>query len=173
MRRFSCVVVLCGLALAPGAWAADADDQPVDAANVATDVADGPAPDPEAEARRSREISAALEQFENSIATLEGEQGPFDPGLIEVLRDFARYQGELGQHAAAADLFERALAITRISHGLRSPEQVLVLQGLIDAHMAAGNWDLADDRADVDDERSTRNTSAPIVWPTSVLSPAN
>lgn len=147
MRRFSCVVVLCGLALAPGAWAADADDQPVAAASAATAVADGPPPDPEAEARRSREISAALEQFENSVATLEGEQGPFDPSLIEVLLDYARYQGELGQHAAAAELFERALAITRISHGLRSSEQVLVLQGLIDAHMAAGNWALADDRA--------------------------
>ena len=76
MRSVVCMLMLCGLALGPGAWAADADDQPVAAANVATDVADAPAADPEAEARRSREISAALEQFENSVATLEGEQAP-------------------------------------------------------------------------------------------------
>jgi len=125
MRSLRFMVVLCGLALGSGTWAAD----------------------PEAEARLSREISAALEQYENSIAALEGEQGPFDPSLIEVLLDFARYQSELGQHGAAAELFERALNITRISHGLRSEQQVDVLQGLIDAHLAAGNWALADDRA--------------------------
>lgn len=150
MRSVVGMVMLCALALGPGAWAADTGPElPVDAASVAIGVADSdqPAADPEAEARRSREISAALEQFENSIATLEGEQGPFDPTLIEVLVDFARYQSELGQHSAAADLYERALNITRISHGLRSPDQVIVLQGLIDAHMAAGNWALADDRA--------------------------
>lgn len=142
MRRLSWMVVLCGLALAPGTWAADAEPAlPVDAASAE------PAADPEAEARRSREISEALGRFEQSVATLEGEQGPYDPSLIEVLLDFARYQSELGQHAAAAELFERALNITRISHGLRSAQQVEVLQGLIDAHMAAGNWAVADDRA--------------------------
>ena len=111
MRSVVWMVMLCGLTLGTGAWAADAEpDLPVDAASVASGVPDSdqPAADPEAEARRSREISAALEQFENSIATLEGEQGPYDPSLIEVLLDFARYQSELGQHAAAADLFERA-----------------------------------------------------------------
>jgi len=105
------------------------------------------AADPEEQARRSREISDALERFENNVATLEGELGPYDVSLAEVLLDYARYQSELGQHSEAVELLERALNITRISHGLNSSEQVDVLKVLIDAHMAAQNWALADDRA--------------------------
>lgn len=150
MRRLRELLVLSALVVWPLAWAADADPAAAAAGNAATPAqasAQASAPDPEEQARRSREISAALAQFEDAIAALESSQGPYDPGLIEVLQDFARYQRELGQHAAAAELFERALAITRISDGLQSARQIDVLPALIDAYMAAGQWELADDRA--------------------------
>lgn len=131
MYRVMAVLALC-LQLGSPAWA-----QAVDALE----------PDAQAEAQRARELSAALQRFEEALVALESERGPYDMGLIEVLNDYADLHVELGQHAQAAQLQERALAITRISHGLHSPEQVGILQALIDAHMAAGNWELADDRA--------------------------
>jgi len=123
----------------------------LDAGAAAVEAADShqSVPDPEEQARRSRrDQSQPLERFEDTIATAESARGPFDPSLIEVLLDFARYQSELGQHTAAVELYERALAITRISHGLHSAQQGDVLPGLIDAHIGRSQqWDLADDRA--------------------------
>ena len=127
MCRVMAVLMLCLLGNAAWAQAGDAD--------------------PVADAQRARELSAALQRFEESLVALESERGPYDMGLIEVLNDYAALHVELGQHEQAAQLQERALAITRISHGLYSAQQVDILQALIDTHMAAGAWELADDRA--------------------------
>jgi hypothetical protein len=161
MNRVMAVLALC-LLLGNSAWA-QAVDVPADAAQAPDENAvvqapgealpgpaeaeAAPAPDPEAEAQRVRELSAALQRFEAALVALESERGPYDMGLIEVLNDYAALQVELGQPAQAADLQERALAITRISYGLYSPQQVDILQSLIDAHIAAAQWELADDRA--------------------------
>jgi hypothetical protein len=158
MNRVMAVLALC-LLLGNSAWA-QAVDVPADAAQAPDENAvvqapgealpgpaeaeAAPAPDPEAEAQRVRELSAALQRFEAALVALESERGPYDMGLIEVLNDYAALQVELGQPAQAADLQERALAITRISYGLYSPQQVDILQSLIDAHIAAAQWELAD-----------------------------
>jgi len=163
MCRVMAVLMLCLLGNAAWAQAGDADpaadtraqseaeamqaqSEELSVSDTAEDD-DAPEPDPEAAAQRARELSAALQRFEAALVALESERGPYDMGLIEVLNDYAALHIELGQHAQAAQLRERALAITRISHGLHSPQQIAILPSLIDAYMAAGNWELADDRA--------------------------
>ena len=162
MYRLMAVLALC-LSLGNAAWAQAVEavtpakpDTPSatlmpqahsDGTPAVVDAEDAPAPDPEAAAQRARELSAALQDFEAALVALESERGPYDMGLIEVLNDYAALHVELGQHDQAAQLQERALSITRISHGLHSPQQLSILQALIDAHMAAGHWELADDRA--------------------------
>lgn len=118
--------LLCFL-LAQGALAADAEAELVDE-------------------RTALEISQQLTRFEENIANLEGEFGPYDASLLEALLDQGRYLTQIGQHQAAAATYDRALSITRISDGLLSEQQLPVLDELTAAHKAAGDWQKADDR---------------------------
>lgn len=92
------------------------------------------------------EVSRQIGLYQETLRTLESELGPYDPSLIEILKDMGRYSLELGQYQAAAELYERALSITRISDGLYSASQVEVLIKLISAYKAAGDWQAADDK---------------------------
>ena len=167
-RHGLCMSVLVTMALIGSPlWAADGVDQPGDAAVGATVVIDGatifddviydgsqqaPASAagensaPVMDEQTALEISQQLTRFEENLATLESEAGPYDVSLIEALLDMGRYYTQISQHQSAAGVFERALNITRISDGLLSPLQLPVLEELIEAHKAAGAWQLADDR---------------------------
>ncbi len=92
------------------------------------------------------EISQQITLYQESLEVLESELGPYDASLIEPLKDMGRYYLDLGQFQSAAEVFERALSITRISNGLYSPDQVEVLENLISAYKAAGDWRAADDK---------------------------
>lgn len=91
-------------------------------------------------------IDAQIALFEQRLLALESQFGPYDPNLIEVLADLGRYYSEIGQFQRAGAVFERALSITRISDGLYSAGQLAILENLIDAYKAAGDWDSADDK---------------------------
>lgn len=92
------------------------------------------------------EISRQIGLYQANMEALESEFGPYDSNLIEILKDMGRFSSDLGQFQAAAELFERALSITRISDGLYSPLQIEVLVQLISAYKAAGDWQAADDK---------------------------
>src|SRR3989338_4600292 len=96
--------------------------------------------------RTALEISQQLTRFEENIAQLEGEFGPYDDSLLEALLDQARYLTQIGQNQEAAEAYDRALSITRISGGLLSEQQLPVLEDLTAAHKAAGDWQKADDK---------------------------
>lgn len=101
---------------------------------------------PELDQQTALEIIRQISLYQESLQALESELGPYDPSLIEVLKDLGRYYLDLGQFPEAAQLFERALSITRISDGLYSPSQIAVLVQLISAYKAAGDWQAADDK---------------------------
>lgn len=92
------------------------------------------------------QISRQISLYQENMVALESEFGPYDQSLIEVLKDMGRFYLDLGQFQAAAELFERALSITRISDGLYSSSQIEVLVQLIKAYKAAGDWQAADDK---------------------------
>ncbi len=101
-----------------------------------------PAADPETALAVSQQVT----RYEQELVAIESELGPYDVNLIEVLNDLGRFYMELGQFQSAANVFERALNITRISNGLYSEEQLDILTQLVNAYKAAGEWDLADDK---------------------------
>ncbi|MCB1664987.1 MAG: hypothetical protein KDI28_04370 [Pseudomonadales bacterium] len=92
------------------------------------------------------EVSRQLAQYQEMLQSLESDYGPYDSRLSEVLLDTGRYYMSLGQFGSAAAYFERALSITRISDGLYSESQLPILESLIGALKAAGDWGQADDR---------------------------
>jgi tetratricopeptide (TPR) repeat protein len=122
------------------------DDVIYDSSQQTPDSAAGDGSAPVMDEQTALEISQQLTRFEENLALLESEEGPYDGSLIEALLDMGRYYTQISQHQSAAEVFERALNITRISGGLLSPQQLPVLEELIDAHKAAGAWQLADDR---------------------------
>lgn len=101
---------------------------------------------PQLDEQTALQISRQISLYQENMVALESELGPYDPSLIEVLKDMGRYHLELGQFQAAAQHLERALSITRISDGLYSPSQIEVLVQLISAYKAAGDWQAADDK---------------------------
>ena len=92
------------------------------------------------------EISQQLQRFEERIAALESELGPYDASLVEVFNDMAQYYLDIGRPQDAVDLYERALNVTRISDGLYSETQLPILEKLTDALRAAADWQTVDDR---------------------------
>lgn len=117
-------------------WAADAPEE-------ASDI---PAEAIAEEDSSALEISQQLASYQASLEVLESEYGPYDVRLNEVLMDTGRYYMSLGQFESAANNFDRALNITRINEGLYSESQLAILESLIGALKAAGEWGQADDR---------------------------
>lgn len=117
-------------------------------ANVAYGVQDAEveSAEPEIDAQTALEISNKVTLFQQELVAIESELGPYDVNLIEVLSDLGRFYMDLGQFQSAAEVFERAMSITRISDGLYSAGQLDILAQLISAYKAAGEWDQADDK---------------------------
>lgn len=114
------------------------------------------------ETAASREISAASEavpepvnaaydnlmdrirQSRTSIDALEFSGGPWDIGLAEELASLGGMFQQQGAFQQAIEMFDRAMHVTRINHGLDNLEQVPVVEQLINSYLAMGEWDKAD-----------------------------
>jgi len=138
--KLSCLLILLS-------WAGQlfALDQDPSVAEVEVPTSDVSA-QLELDEQTALEISRQISLYQEKLQTLESEFGPYDASLREVLKDMGRYYLELGQFQSAAQFYERALSITRISDGLYSPAQMEVLTNLISAYKAAGDWQAADDK---------------------------
>ncbi len=119
-----------GLLLVIGFWSlhVSAQDEPDTALSEAAAL------------ERSQELSVRQQALE----TLQGEFGVYDPVLIEAYSDFGAYYSEVGDHAAAAEQYNSAWQVARISTGLFSIEQIPVLQRLIESYRNLGNWEEVD-----------------------------
>jgi tetratricopeptide (TPR) repeat protein len=136
------VCVIVGLLSMAPLFAADAEQSDAVLELPALDVDAVP----ELDEQTALEISRQISLYQGNLEALESELGPYDPSLIELLKDMGRFYLDLGQYESAAAFFERALSITRISDGLYSQSQLEVLVKLISAYKAAGDWQAADDK---------------------------
>ena len=85
------------------------------------------------------DISFNIEQYEEQLAAIEGDAGPFATDLYETLLDLGNQYQQLNDHESAIEVFERAEYVSRINHGLFHPEQVASIEGLIESYMAIGD----------------------------------
>lgn len=84
---------------------------------------------------------AAMQQ---RLDDLRREHGVYDPVLIEAWGDLAARQAEDGDHAQAAEAWNEALQISRISDGLYDPSQLRIIEQLAMAYEKAGEREDAD-----------------------------
>ena len=85
------------------------------------------------------DISFNIEQYEEQLAAIEGDAGPFATDLYETLLALGNQYQQLNDHESAIEVFERAEYVSRINHGLFHPEQVASIEGLIESYVAIGD----------------------------------
>lgn len=87
-----------------------------------------------------QEVEAARQRLDE----LRRERGVYDPALIEAWGDLAAIQADSGDHQQAADAWNEALQISRISDGLYDPSQLRIIEQLAMAYEEAGEVEEAD-----------------------------
>jgi len=85
----------------------------------------------------------ATENYHVAIADIEEAYGPYDSNLPQHLMSLGLIYQAGGQHAEAAEVFERAVHVQRIGGGLYDLNQVPMLEKLIESNVARGSWDNA------------------------------
>ena len=96
----------------------------------------------EAERQRLRETAATLEARLEAMGT---EAGLYDLSLAEVQTDLGRVYSDMGDYDKAVDALTQALHLVRLNSGLYDPQQIRVLEELIDALVAKADWEQVDD----------------------------
>lgn len=80
----------------------------------------------------------------DAIADIENRYGPYHTELPQHLMGLGVSYQQQGKHEEAAEIFQRAMHVSRISEGLYSLSQVPMLDHLIESTMAKGDWEEAD-----------------------------
>jgi len=115
-----------------------------------------PTPEPE---------SVIVLAYEQSIANLEREEGPYSAALPEQMLGLGKALQQLDRHEEAITLFKRGAHLARINGGLYSAEQIAMLRGEIRSHLAVGNFTEVDARQEYlyrVERRSLANSAASV-----------
>lgn len=117
-----------------------------------------PAPAPQIEnplpvfADLSVEQQAYLERlqdigsYEQALEELEYEGGAWSQEVAQELETLGGLLLQQGEFEQAVTVFDRAVHINRVNHGLFSPQQVPLVQRVVDGHVALGQWKEADEQ---------------------------
>jgi len=90
----------------------------------------------------------SLGRYLESIEAAEDAGGAYSAQLAEPLVGLGRaYQAE-DKHPQAMEFFRRALHLSRINEGLYSPNQLPVLEGMINSQIAMGQFSRVDENQD-------------------------
>lgn len=130
LHTFPANFLLSGLLLASGCFAVKISAQD--------------APETELSEAAALERSQELSVRQQALEAMQGEFGIYDPVLIEAYSDFGDFYAKAGDHASAAEQYNSALQVARISMGLFSTEQIPVLEQLIESYRNLGNWEEVD-----------------------------
>lgn len=95
----------------------------------------------EEERRRLRETASTLEV---RLEELSSEAGLYDLSLVEVQTDLGRVYSDLGDYDKAIEVLTQALHLVRLNSGLYDPQQIRVLEELIEALAAKQDWENVD-----------------------------
>jgi tetratricopeptide (TPR) repeat protein len=91
-----------------------------------------------------RAIEEEIDQYRAIVGDSEAEQGPFSDTLREDLYSIGELYQQLEEHEEAIKAFDRALNVSRINFGLRSLDQVSVLENMAESYLALGQNSNAD-----------------------------
>jgi len=117
-------------------------------AHAAPDAAPA-APDPGLRpSATAEELLGIAADYEQQMARLESEYGPYDARLGEQLLSQGRVYQQLQDHAKAVEVLKRAFHIQRITSGLQNLGQVSILQRMTESNIALRDWAAVDQNFD-------------------------
>lgn len=108
-------------------------------ADIAPEFADL-SPQQQAYLQRLQDIGS----YEQALEELEYEGGAWSQDVAQELETLGALLQEQGQYEQAIKVFDRAVHINRVNHGLFSPQQVPLVERVVDGHVALGQWKDAD-----------------------------
>jgi hypothetical protein len=93
----------------------------------------------------SNEALSSLQAYEEQLADLESEFGPFDARLLEPLAAMEAIHNELGSYDRVASLQSRRLQIRRTALGFESSELIPLLEDMIITQLQLHDWEAVSD----------------------------
>lgn len=90
------------------------------------------------------EAQASISRYEEEIAELEVNGGPYEEELIQELTAMGDAYSLQGEYEQALRVYDRASHINRVNHGLFNLRQVPLVNKMIDAYLALGDLESAD-----------------------------
>jgi tetratricopeptide (TPR) repeat protein len=94
----------------------------------------------QADPSQRQELAASQRSYENRIEALARSNGPLAFELAEKWVALGFLQRESRDYQAAVDSFETALHIERVHKGLHHPDQILLIERIIESNRALGAW---------------------------------
>ena len=113
---------------------------PVWSLAFAADSANSEIDSEESSVELSNRTARQLDFFDQQIATIETELGPFDPALLEPLQGLTELLMESGDFEQVNDILNRRLQLIRIAEGPASLTQLSTLKELINNNIRLSRW---------------------------------
>jgi tetratricopeptide (TPR) repeat protein len=87
----------------------------------------------------------SIDEYESSISTIESQQGVYSFSLVPELVGLGHSYRQGEKHSEAAAAYQRALDILKINEGLYSPNQLPLLEILIEENSKIESWEKVSD----------------------------
>ncbi|MDP1932902.1 MAG: hypothetical protein Q8L60_15730 [Gammaproteobacteria bacterium] len=87
-----------------------------------------------------------IDSYEQALEELEFQGGAWSVQIAEELAILGSLLYQQGDYEESIEVFDRAVHINRVNHGLFSPEQIPLVEKLVDSHVALGQWREADEQ---------------------------
>ncbi|HLT63542.1 MAG TPA: tetratricopeptide repeat protein [Pseudohongiella sp.] len=152
-RLLAPILLTAGLLYSPlGALAQEAEFATDDEAVQQSEAAQQSEDDAEAEAMaesfrqlQRQMLRATAATLEDRLTQLSEQNGLYDLSLVEVQTDLGRIYRDLGDYDKAVDVLTQALHLVRLNSGLYDPQQIRILEELVEALFRQSDWDKVDD----------------------------
>ncbi len=86
------------------------------------------------------QIEQTIKLYASKVQRLESESGAYNNDLVEQLIGLGLAYSDAEKHAEALKVYQRALHINRVNHGLHSLEQIPILERVIEANTALNDY---------------------------------
>jgi len=93
-----------------------------------------------AESEIDPQIEQTIKRYASEVQRLESESGAYNNDLVEQLIGLGLAYSDAEKHAEALKIYQRALHINRVNHGLHSLDQIPILERVIESNTAMKDY---------------------------------
>ena len=87
-----------------------------------------------------------IDSYEQALEELEFRGGAWSAQIAEELTTLGSLLHQQGDYEESIEIFDRAVHVNRVNHGLYSPEQIPLVEKMVESHVALGQWKEADEQ---------------------------